>query len=802
MPTTSGVDLSISGLATGFDWKSVVTQLANAERSPELLWHRSQAKIANKNATFDRIKTFLSALQTDVKALKDPALFASRTATASDATIASATAATATTAGTYAFDIKQLATAASINGTGNAGQSLTPTSDLSTLTVADANFATAVTAGNLTINGKQIALATTDTLQQVFGKIATATANNVTGTYDPTTDKFTLTSANSSEIVLGSSADTSNFFQVAQLYNNHTAAITSGSALGHVSIANTIYNSAPQLAAPVASGFAAPVTAGTFTVNGKPVTITAGDSLQTVFSSIAAATGNTVTASYNAATDKISLTSNDPAQPLVLGNAGDTSTFLQAANLANNGSGAVISSSAVGGTKAFTPHTGLNTLITGDGSSVEQLGSLAASGFSTAITAGTFTLNGKQVTLGANDTLQTVFNSIAAATSNAVTASYDAATDKISLTSTDSSKPITLGGVGDTTNFLTAAQLTANTTGSVTSAARLGGVHAQGAFSINGVIVNYNAGTDSLQNILARINNSTAGVSASYDSQNDRFVLANKVSGDVGMALQDVNGNFLAATGLSGGALTHGQNLLYTLNGGAQQLVSTSNTITQDSSSITGLTVNALTKGTVSVTVGSDTTAIKTAIQTFIKDYNTVQSYIGTQTASSTDSTGKVTAGILAADPDANSIVTNLRKLAFTPVNALPGGINQLASLGISTNGKDNTITLSDASALDNVLANNLNQVQSLFADSTSGLASQLDKFFTNTVGDSGTLTNHMASLTTQSTSIDKQIAGLEKTVAAESAQWTKSFQAMETAQAHITQQLNYLTQSINKGSL
>jgi flagellar capping protein FliD len=56
--------------------------------------------------------------------------------------------------------------------------------------------------------------------------------------------------------------------------------------------------------------------------------------------------------------------------------------------------------------------------------------------------------------------------------------------------------------------------------------------------------------------------------------------------------------------------------------------------------------------------------------------------------------------------------------------------------------------------------------------------------------------------LTKQSSSIDTQIANLEKTIAADSAKYTKSFQAMETAQAQITQQLQYLTQSITNGTL
>lgn len=800
MATNSGLDLSISGLATGFDWKSVVTQLANAARAPETRWQQNQTRINGKNTAFDRIKTFLSTLQKDAVTLKDPRLFAGRTAASSDATIASATAAATATAGTYAFNISQLATAARINGTSNLGQPLSATTNVSAVKLADANFATAITAGNFTVNGQQVAVATTDTIQQVFDKIAAATGNIVTGSYDPLTDKFRLTSSNSSEIILGSATDSSNFLQVGQLYNNGTGVIDSYDALGHINRANSIYNASTQLSADMATGFSTPVTAGTFTVNGKQITLAATDGLQAVFSKIATATGNTVAGRYNAATDKITLTAA-VGQTLTLGDTGDTSNFLQVAQLASNGSGTAVSSAAVGGIGAGITRTGIATAITGDGSTAAQLQAGIANGFGTAITAGTFTINGAQVTIGAGDSLQTVFSNIATATNNKVTATYDSGTDKITLISSDTLNPITLGNGGDTSNFLTAAGLTANSTTSVTSATRIGGIHAQGAFSINGVIVNYNAGTDSLDNILERINSSSAGVTATYDAASDRFVLSNKNTGDTGIVLADVKGNFLTATGLAGSALTHGKNLLYTLNGGPT-LVSQGNTITADSSSINGLTVNALNTGTTNVTVSGDTSKVKTAIESFIKDYNTVQTYISTQTASSTDSTGNVTAGILTADQDATGITRNLRTLSFAPIASLSGSINQLASLGIKTNGKDNTIELSDSAALDNALANNLNQVQNLFSDATGGLAVQLDKYLTRTIGDNGTLTNHMASLTKQVTSIDTQIANLEKSIAADSAQWTKAFQAMETAQAQITQQLNYLTRALNSGSL
>jgi len=800
MSSTTGVNLSISGLASGFDWKSVVTQLATAERSAETPWKRSQIKINGKNQAFSNISSYLTQLQTDVQKLKDPTLYAAATATASDTTKASASATSVATPGTYAFNISNLATAAQIAGAANVGKKISANGDLSAVTVGNAGFAAPVAAGTFTINGKQITIATTDTLQQVFNNIATATNNNVTASYSTTTDKFTLATADGSQLILGSAADTSNFLQVSQLYNNNTSTSTSATALGHVIPNIAMYDSSAQLAARVASGFTTPVTAGTFTINGAKVTVGANDSLQTVFNNIATATNNAVTASYNAASDKINLTSTLTGQPITLGSSSDTSNFLQVGQLASNSSGLVVSNAAVGGTNAGITHTGLTTPITGDGSTVGQLQTQVAAGFGTAIGSGTFTINGATVTIGANDTLQTVFNNIATATNNKVTASYDSGTDKITFASADNITPITLGASGDTSNFLSATGLTANSTSTVTSATRLGGVQAQGALSVNGVIVNYNVGLDSIQNILDRITNSAAGVTASYDAQNNRFLLTNKNTGDVGIGVQDVNGNFAAATGLTGSPLIHGTNLNYTLNG--NNLVSQSNTITSASSNLNGLTVNAIATGAFNVTVGSDTSGLTTAIQSFITDYNTVQNYIGAQTASTTDSTGNVTAGILASDPDANGIISTLRSLSFAPVPGLTGTVDQLAKLGIQTNGQNNSILLSDPTALATALSTNLNAVKTLFSDATNGVAVKLDTYLTNTIGPNGSIPQHQASLTKQSTSIDAQIANQEKLITSDSAQWTKAFQAMETAQAAINQQQTYLTQAVSNGTL
>lgn len=575
---SSASNLAITGLASGVDWSTLITALAQAERAPETQWQQNQSNINTQNSAFDTIKGDLTNLQTDITALQDSTLYSGVAVQSSDSGVATATAASGATLGTYGFNISQLATSAKINGSTDVSRVISPDGDLSAVTVGTAGFSTAITAGTFTINGAQVTVATTDSLQQVFDKIATATNNNVTASYDSTTDEITLASGDNSEIVLGSAADSSNFLQVTKLYNNGSGSVTSAAALGTV-----------------------------------------------------------------------------------------------------------------------------------------QLGG--------------------------------------------------------SMSDADLATSITDGGSG------------------------------AGQFTINGVAVNYDAASDSIQNVLDRINSSTAGVTAAYDSVNDRFTLTNKTTGDIGISMQDVTGNFLAATGLSGGTLQHGQNLLYSLNGGSQQLVSQSNTITQASSGINGISVTALQAGSVTVTANSDTSKLSTAIQQFVTDYNSVQNAIASQQIVTTSSANKVTPGALTGDQTANGIASSLRSLITASVPGLSGTISMLSGLGIQTNGQDNTLAV-DTDTLNSALSGNLNNVQALFTDPTNGLAVQLNNYLNATIGDDGTLTNHQASLTQQSSDINTQIANLESKITTDTQLWTSEFQAMEQAQSQANQELTYLSQQISSGTI
>jgi flagellar hook-associated protein 2 len=450
---------------------------------------------------------------------------------------------------------------------------------------------------------------------------------------------------------------------------------------------------------------------------------------------------------------------------------------------------------------------------------------LNSTAFADPITGGTFTVDGHTITVATTDTLQSVFTQINTATGGAVTASYDSATDEITLSS---AAPITLGSSADTSNFLQANQLytngaaAVNGTYSVSSLNALGGINinamanqsnlgttisdggnGQGAFEINGVTINFDASTDSLNDILQAINSSAAGVTATYDGANNRFVLTNNNTGDLGMTLQDVTGNFLAATGLSGGTLQDGANLQYSLDG-SKTLTSESNTIDASPQGLTGLSITALATGAASITVSPDTSTIATAITSFVNDYNTVQKYISSQTTMSSSSasgtggtsstssgSGTGTPGLLMGDMDAEGIATDLRQLM--DASPLSGIVENLNDIGIISNGTDNTLS-TNSLVLNDALSNNLDQVTQLFTDPTSGLAATLGSYLTDALASSGVIASKEQNFTNESAGLATSITNLQSQITSQESEMESQFVAMEDAISSIDIDKQYLT--------
>lgn len=580
---------TMSGLASGLDWTTIINEMVAAEQAPETQMEAQQSTLGTENTAYTTIGTDLATLQKDVTTLMDPSFFGSRAASSSNSSVASATAATGTPLGTYTFDISKLATDSSWQGVTAAASPLSATDDLSGVTVADAGFATPVTAGTFTVNGAQITIAGTDTLQSVLDQIKSATDGAVTASYNASTDSNgpadTITLSSSSAIVLGNTNDTSNFLQVAQLYNSN-----------------------------------------------------------------------------------------------------------EKDNVATGGGYSITSPSALGG--------------------INLDNALSASNLADAIT-------------------------------------------------------------GDSTGA--------------------------GQFDINGVAIKYNTSTDTINSVLQKINDSAAGVTATFDASNNQIQLTNTTTGDVGITLQDVSGNFLAATGLLGGSLQQGNNLEYSVNGSGT-LTSQSNTIDAGTAGITGLSVTALGLGSAAITVQSDTSTISTAINSFVTDYNAAQKYISSQTASTTSSSGTVTPGTLTGDMDAEGIADQLRQLTDATPPEMTGAVQSLNDLGITSNGTDNTLAV-DSASLNAALTTNLSAVQQLFTDPTNGVGTTLGSYLTATTGSGGLLATQEANFTSQVTGLATSISNLQTTVSNNETTLQNQFVAMETAISTINTNKQYLTDFFNEPS-
>ena len=536
------------------------------------------------------------------------------------------------------------------------------------------------------------------------------------------------------------------------------------------------------------------------------------------------------------------------------------------------------------------------------GAAVTASDTLSSNNYSIPVTAGTITVNDKQITIATSDTLTGVLENIKTAVGG--TFVYTVSSDKITLDTGNSGTALVLGSSTDTSNFFSASRLVNNGTQSTTSTQKIGGLStsstigtakftagtasAASSFTINGVTISYTA-TTTVADMLSNINISQAGVVASYDPVQDRFTLINKNDGDQGISLteSDATGFLTMAklTTAASGTLNRGQNLLYRVNDG-DVLSSSSNTITSNSSGIAGLEVRstkgsgaskltssdassdiisttashgyvtgemirihalgtvpagldnsttyyarALTNNTFTlhttednaknnagvvnitgsatgdvyfmgtssvkstITVAADNDKIKKAITEFVDQYNKVQSFIEIQSASSTNTDGKVTQSPLANESIVREIASNLRSNTTSEITGQTGTILRLDSLGYETGGYNNQVTLKTSATLDTALRDSIGQVKSLFTTATTGLATRMNAYLTTVSGETGSLVERRSNLSKQATSIDTQIAEMERRVQSNRSMLLRKFNAMEQAQAKSNMQMQFIAQ-------
>jgi len=420
-----------------------------------------------------------------------------------------------------------------------------------------------------------------------------------------------------------------------------------------------------------------------------------------------------------------------------------------------------------------------------------------------ALTEGTFSVYvggaKSSISVTSGETMDNVLTALNAVTG--VNATLDA-DGKLSITASGAGN-VTVGSSSDTSNFGNVMSLVSKTTNGVTTTASsksifststssaltstsfVGGTVTEGTFKIGGDEFTIKSST-TMKSLLKEINASIkAGVTASWDSNSGKLTFESKEEGAVNINIEAGTSNFTDLMGLtSGGNLatgsqTLGTNAVLTING--TTITSSSNTVTSDISGVKGLTLtlNGTTGTTAKVAVAVDTTAITSAIGSFVTAFNTAIADTSTAVNNSASKTGT-----LHGESPLISMRNKLRSLV-TSVAGNNSIFKTLASIGITT-GKIGTPTSAntdkltiDGTALEAALKSNPEEVKNLLVgDSSTGTQGVLSKLETVVSAATNSVTGYF---TKREASYDTQVARLNNKVANDTTKLTKYQKDLET---------------------
>jgi flagellar hook-associated protein 2 len=610
-----------------------------------------------------------------------------------------------------------------------------------------------------------------------------------------------------------------------------------------------------------AANLAAPITAGnmTLTVDGTAVQVAVGDptttTLQSVIDSLSSALqtqlqttdpGSQVGAAVVNGQLQLSVTGSATGHSIAFGDPADTSNLASALGLDTQGVSGATNATLTG--TAFLDPT-LQSLNLPGNVTAGQISAIV-DGVIVHYSVGDPTKTTlSQVMVGFGQAIQSQLRALPATglPDSGATATFSVVNNKLQLSVTGAAAghSLSFGAASDTSNALGMLGI-ANATGSGTNptltgatslgvtrmlsaldASGIGGLTSttNGVLTINGTAISYDTTKDSLSTIITRINNSAAGVIASIDRTNDKVLLTKKDTGAVAIDIVDTatssngtvtTGNLAAALKLAPGttnAQQIGKTAQLTVDG--RSITSTSNTVTN---AVDGVTLNLAGKTaldqTETLTVGADTSAVQSALTTFISAFNSLGDTLDSLTSSTPGTSGGTagTASPLAADPTALTMFLDLRNTVMQSIGS--GATNSLGALGVNTGsvgaavGTTNRLQL-DTTKLTAALANDPNAASSLL-DSTTGplgaLLSQLQGY-EDPSNTNAYIQSNTTGLTSEISELHSREADQQEMIDNYTAMIEAQFTAMETTLAtlqsqsqQIAAQLGYSTTSSGSG--
>ncbi len=683
MSTASSL-LSVGGLATGIDTKSLVSSLMSLERLPEKLLTAQQTAAQKQIDAFNLFSTSLTNLKGVVAGMNTAASFQSLNASVSDATVMTASASGSVSTGVHTIAVTSLATFERQLSNGYSSAS-------------DLNFNT----GKITIGA--------EALRQNYsqGYASKAAQNFNTGTLKIAADP---------------------------LRQNYSQGFASTSALS--------------------------LNAGTFTITGgsSPLSVTLGPTNNSLDGMVKAINdlGGDVTAS-------ISNDGGNSPYHLLL-NAKDSSKL--GTYTIGAGSGLTMNSNV---TEVAIDST-TNSL---DGIIAEinkKTGSDVVASLGTDSTSSPYSLvlNAKDGSKLSQFTIDT--SGLDGSGTGGVTGTYANPT---------MSSTVTTVSIGDTDNSLNGIAAAINKSGAkVTASVINGGSPSSPSYRL---VLN---GTDTNINTI-----DTSGLA--YPTSSTGVLYDNPTFDKSAAAV--TAGTYVAGKAASfsvdGVALTRSSNNVSDVIPGV-----TLNLLKEGSQATVGPPATKAVPATTTLSITNDTSTVSSRISTFVNAYNDAMGLFNKYSAYDTKAK---TASVLAGDSTVRSLKSTLQSLIGSPVSGVNDSYHLLSQIGITSSSTDGTLSI-DSTKLTAALTANPSAVSDLFTHNTGtygkksneyGMAEQLNKqldTFTHAYigansGLNGTIATRINGLQKKMTSIDDQVAAMERLMTQKESIMTKQFTAMET---------------------
>ncbi len=296
------MSITISGLGSGLPIDTWIEKLIAIKQTKIDEITQEKTSVGYSSSALSTVKssfnTLLASLQkvTDSRFGATSDLFAQKTATSSDTNILTASATAIASKQSVSVSVSQLASATIAKSVNSTSAAMTGTTSVGSL----ANGG--VTAGNFSVyvnNTKHnISVASTDTINDVLGRINSQTGMNAT----VADGKITISDpAQTANIVVGSNSDTTNFASIVALKKDAQGAYVSNQSI-------LLANTWAKLTA-ANSGFAQQINASSFKIGDATFTVDANTTLNDIIGQINNSEESGVNAYWDTGAGKLVLTS-------------------------------------------------------------------------------------------------------------------------------------------------------------------------------------------------------------------------------------------------------------------------------------------------------------------------------------------------------------------------------------------------------------------------------------------------------------------------------------------------------------